>query len=581
MKNDRFVVSALVDFPDDCGNIVFTRALVENLIERLQSVGATRVYWNFYQAGMWEFFGAGSEATRETLRNLGEPVAVGARAARERGMEFWATIKPYETGASHSNPRNSPKMLEYPGLPGIGGDYTVDPWVLNHPQMRLKIRSADLPQGLETVPIRRIQLRQKNMAPVRIKPENIQIWTSDDNVGYRRKDVSFNVSESVETCPRKVVEIQGGAVTGKGESVRALDLTGLDLFDPFIAVTTDFDDDSGTFANTALEMVRAYGPEEREFPVVVASHKAIWRPERDLRTDDLEYDCGIGDVVVCLDVANSRNVTPGWSGAGPATRDGVIAIVKGRNEFVPGSLCEAYREVRDYWLDWVGTCIASGVDGVDVRISNHRCWVNIPEIYGFNEPVAEEYERRYGIDPNTGPFDPELLGAVRGDFFDGFLRAAKTRLSAAGRKLSVHAEMESFRPDACQARWRTRPGNITFNWRNWLRSGLADEATLFARGWNVDRLLGDPLTREMLGEAAAAGVPAHMNNPVGHHVEEMSDADKLEYSCRHGGLGGYCFYETASMYDRDEPVSADGTLNFRSGLLESIRERVDSLGLGR
>ena len=152
MKNDRFVVSALVDFPDDCGNIVFTRALVENLIERLQSVGVTRVYWNFYQAGMWEFFGAGSEATRETLRNLGEPVAVGARAARERGMEFWATIKPYETGASHSNPGNSPQMLEYPGLPGIGGEYNVDPWVLNHPEMRLKIRSADLPQGLETVP---------------------------------------------------------------------------------------------------------------------------------------------------------------------------------------------------------------------------------------------------------------------------------------------------------------------------------------------------------------------------------------------------------------------------------------------
>ena len=578
MKNDRFVVSALVDFPDDCGNIVFTQTLVENLMERLQSVGVTRVYWNFYQAGMWDFFGAGSEATRETLGNFGEPVAVGARAARERGLEFWATIKPYETGASHSNPGNSPKMLEYPGLPGIGGEYTVDPWVLHHPEMRLKIRSADLPRGLEKVPIRRIQLRQKDMAPVRIKPENIEIWTSGDNVGYRRKEVSFDVSESVETCPREVVEIQGGPVTGKGESVRALDLTGLDLFDPFIAVTTNLDDDGGTFSNTALEMVRAFGPEDREFPVVVASHKAIWRPERDLRTDDLEYDCGIGDVVACLDVANSRNVTPGWFGTG-STRDGVIAVGRGRNEYVSGALCEAYPEVRDYWLDWVGACIAAGVDGVDVRISNHSSWVNVQEIYGFNKPVAEEYERRYGSDPDTGYFDPELLGAVRGEFFDRFLRAAKARLSAAGKKLSVHTEMEGFRPDSCQARWRSMP-NIIFNWRNWLRSGLADEATLFGRAWNVDRLLEDPLTQEMLGEAAAAGVPVHMNNPVGHHAEEMSDPEKLEYSYNKGGLGGYCFYETAAMYDGAEPVSADGTLNFRPGLLESIRETVDSLGLG-
>ena len=82
MKNDRFVVSALVDFPDDCGNIVFTRSLVENLIERLQSVGITRVYWNFYQAGMWEFFGAGSEATRETLGNLGALGRGGPRRPR-------------------------------------------------------------------------------------------------------------------------------------------------------------------------------------------------------------------------------------------------------------------------------------------------------------------------------------------------------------------------------------------------------------------------------------------------------------------------------------------------------------------
>ena len=125
MSNERFVVSALVDFADDCGNIVFTPTLIENLVERLQWMGATRVYWNFYQPGMWKFFGVGREAPRETIKNLGEPVAVGARAAHKRGMEFYATIKPYETGASHANPRHSPRMLENPGLPGIGGDYTL------------------------------------------------------------------------------------------------------------------------------------------------------------------------------------------------------------------------------------------------------------------------------------------------------------------------------------------------------------------------------------------------------------------------------------------------------------------------
>ena len=578
MTKNGFVVSALVDFPDDYGNIVFTPELVDNLIDRLQWMGATRVYWNFYQEGIASFFALRNPSARETLRNLGQPVAAGCRAAHERGMEFFATIKPFETGPSSTQPATSPEALESPGLPGIGGVYIVDSWAREHPELRVKGRPADVPSGLEGVPIRRIQLRQKDMEPVRIRPENLEIWTSDDNQGYQKRDVSFSVSESVQTCPRDVIEMNGDPVTKKGESVRALDLTGLDLLAPFIAVTTNLDDDQGTFANTGLEMVRAFGPDDEPVPIVVASHKAVWRPERDLRTDDLQYDNGVGDVVITLDVANSRPVSPGWSGQGPPTSDGVIALARGRNAYLSGAMCEAYPEVRDYWLGWVGQCIAAGVDGVDVRISNHSSWTNTPEMYGFNEPVVEEYERRYGVNPDTQPYELDAVGAIRGDFFDGFLRDAKRRLSAAGKKLSVHAEMESFRPDACQSRWRTRPGNITFNWRNWLRSGLADEATIFGRGWNPDRILGDPLTGEMLEEAGAAGVPVHLSKQVGHG-QEMSNPDKLEYAYKDGRLAGFCFYETASMYDRDERVGSDGKLRFQPGLLEGIRERVQSLGI--
>jgi hypothetical protein len=577
VSSDPFIVSALVDFPDDCRRIAFTPGLVDNLIERLEWMGARRVYWNFYQEEIAEFFMLQNPFARQTKENLGDPLAAGCRAAHKRGMEFYATIKPYETGLSATQPAAGPEALANPGLPSIGGVHIVDSWVMARPELRIKGRSAEIPDGLESVPIRRIQLRQKDMEQVRIRPENIEIWTSRDNAGYKKIDVSFDVRESVEICPRDVVDMDGGAMTKKGESVRALDLTGLDLLDPFIAITTNFDDGRGTFVNTALEMVRAFGPENETVPIVVASHSAVWRPGRDLRTDDLQYDNGVGDIAIRLDVANSRPVSADWGGGAP-TSDGVIALARGRNEYLSGAMCEAYPEVREHWLDWVGQCIAAGVDGVDVRISNHSSWSNTPSMYGFNEPVAEEYERRYGTNPDTEYYDPELLGGLRGEFFDLFLRAAKTRLSAAGKRLSVHAEMESFRPDACQSRWRTRPGNIDFNWRGWLRSGLADEATLLARGWNVDRILDDALVQEMLREAADAGVPAHLSKQVGHN-EEMPDQDKLEYAYRHGGLAGYCLYETAAMYDRDQPVSPDGTLSFQPGLLESVRRRVESLGL--
>ncbi len=568
MSKDNFTVSALVDFADDYIDIAFTPALVDDLIDRLQWIGVTRIYWNFYQRGVVEYLSTGTRGA-ETHANLGEPIAAGARSAHERGMEFFATIKPYETGATHANPASSPRILAHPGLPGIGGVYIVDDWVAARPEMRVKARAADLPVGIEDVPVRRIQLRQKDMAPVRIRREHIEIWTSDDNVGYTKKDVPFELGESVSTCSQDVRNMQGDPVTSQGDWIRVLDLTGLDLRDPFIAVTTSFDDDEGTFANTAFEMVRAYGPGGRRLPVVVASHRAVWRPQRDFRTGDLEYDGGIGDEVVRLDVDNSRPVSSGT--------DGVIAFSRGRNEYLSGSVCEAYPEVREYWLDWVGQCIAAGVDGVDVRISCHSSWTDNPEVYGFNEPVAEEYERRYGTDPDAGPYDPELLGKLRGEFFDRFLWASKRRLSAAGKKLSVHVEMESFRPDACQGRTRSRPGNIEFDWRGWLSSGLADEATLFGRVWDPDVTLEDDLVLEMLDAAGAAGVPVHLSRQVGHGA--MSEPEKLEYAYRSGRLAGYCFYETASMYDRNNPLDRRRRLRFKPGLLEGIRERAIALGL--
>ena len=580
MDKNAFVISALVDFPDDCGGIAFTPELVEQLIDRLQWMGARRVYWNHYSEEAWTRFNesrlaAGSTATQETLDNLGDPMLVGRRRAHERGMEFYATVKPYETGGSRASPAGSAETEYNPGLPCIGGMHaSVQSWVMRRPEMRVRARTADLPGDLSATPITRIQLRQRDMAPIRIGPENLQVWTSADNNGYQQREVSFQVREGVDTCPRDVIDLHGEQVTSEGAQVRVLDITGLNLLDPFIAITTDFDDE-GSFHNTTAEMVRAFGPDGAPVPIVVASQKAVWRPERDFRTGDLQFDGGIGDIAICLDVSNQSATFSGWQGSGSGTRDGVIALARGRNEHVSGSLCEAYPEVQEHWLDQVGECIAAGVDGVDVRISCHSCWTNTPDIYGFNEPVTAEYQRRYGVNPDVEPYDPELLGALRGEFFDRYLRSAKSRLSAAGKPMQLHFESESFRSDTNQGRWRTRPGNITFNWRGWLRSGLADEGTLFGRGWTPPRILDDAVAQDMIGEANAAGVPMHMNKQVSANGKEQ--ADWLELSYRNGGFSGYTFYETASMFENI--LGPDGMLQFRPGLIEAIRERVESLGL--
>ena len=581
MNERPFLLSTLVDFPDDCQRIEFTEDLVAQLIDRLHWMGVRRVYWNYYNAGHWEWFLAYGPlgGVTKTLENLGDPMRVGRRLAHERGMEFYAVIKPYENGVSHAKPKAVLTSEGVTGLPGIGGSYHVDPWVLARPEMRVKARQADLPHGLNKLPVTRIQLRQKDMTPLRIRPENVEIWTSADNNGYSKRELEFDVNEGVETCSRDVIDIDGNPVSSRGEEVRVLNITGLNLLDPFIAVTTNFEDRAGTFSNTAVEMVRAFGPDDQHLPILVASHKAIWRPQRDLRSGDLEYDTGLGGAVVRLDVSNAAAEFDNVLTHAADAPDGVIAFAKGRNTYVSGSLCEGEPEVQAYWMEWVSDCIAAGVDGVDVRISCHSSWTDSPQIYGFNPPVAAEYERRYGVNPDVAPYDPALLGDVRGDLYDQFLRAAKTRLAAAGLPMHHHIEVESFRPDASPSRTRSRPGNITFHWRRWLQSGLTDEATLFGRAWPPKRLLSDAFVQDVLNEVTANNVPAHLSLPVNVSGGDGSRlADQIEYTYRSGRLDGYTIYETAALYDRHH-TGADGRLHFLPGLTEAVRERAGEIGL--
>ena len=581
MNERPFLLSALVDFPDDCQRFEFTEDLLTQLIDRLQWMGVRRVYWNYYHDGHWEWFKhyEPEGGVSRTLDNLGDPMRAGRRLAHERGLEFFAVIKPYENGVSHAKPKAVLTEEGVTGLPGIGGYYHVEPWVLERPELRVRARQGDLPRGLDETPVTRIQLRQKDMSPLRIRPQDLEIWTSDDNNGYRRREVAFNVTEGVDRCPRDVVDIDGEPVTGKGEEVRVLEITGLNLPDPFIAVTTGFEDGGGTFTNTAVEMVRAFGPDDRPLPIVVASHKAIWRPQRDFRSGDLEYDTGLGSAVVRLDVSNSAAEFKNILTYADDVPDGVIAFAKGRNRYLAGSLCEGYPEVGAYWMDWVSDCIAAGVDGMDVRISCHSSWTDSPDIYGFNPPVAAEYERRYGVNPDVEPYDPVLLGDVRGDLYDRFLRTAKTRLAAAELPLHHHIEIESFRPDASPSRVRSRPGNITFHWRRWLRTGLTDETTLFGRAWPPERLLSDAFVQDVLDEVAATSVPAHLSLPVRVSGADGGRlADQIEYTYRSGRLDGYTIYETAALYDRHR-TGSDGRLNFLPGLTEAVRERAEELGL--
>lgn len=580
MNNRNFLVSALVDFPDDCTSIEFNQEILADMIHKLHWMGANRIYWNFYQQGMWEVFSENNQFRSNSLSNLGDPIDLGVKLAHDLGMDFFATIKPYEAGCSHTIPLSTNDETKPTILPGIAGNYLVDSWVKNRPELRVQCREADLSPTSIDSSIGRIQLRQKDESSVRINDNNIEIWTSQNNNAYQKIDVEFTIKHSNRISDQNVFDMDGNLVTQIDAPYSVIDIYGLNLKAPFIAVTTDFEDGNGTFSNTAFEMVKVFDLNDNPLPIIVGSHKALWRPQRNFRTGDLEYDNGLGNEIVHLDVSNKTPITGSSSSlqdqqtADTLNMDGVIAFTTRRQPFLSGSLCEGYPEVREYWKSWVEKCVSSKVDGVDVRISNHSGWTNTPEIYGFNEPIAQEYKNLYGVNPNTSCFDPKKIGNIRGLVFDQFLMDIKKFLTKNGKILSVNLETESFRSDACQSRRRTRPGNIIFNWQKWINSGIADEATLLCRGWDVDKTLNDEVTGDMLKHANNMNVPVHLSKQVGHGA---SEPEKLQASYNDKRLSGYCYYETATMVDTHKPISENGLLNFKPGLLESIKNQINLL----
>lgn len=97
--------------------------------------------------------------------------------------------------------------------------------------------------------------------------------------------------------------------------------------------------------------------------------------------------------------------------------------------------------------------------------------------FGFNEPIVQEFKRRYGVDIRTQSFDVAAWRKLRGEYFTQFLRELSTALHASGKKLGV--TVDPRRPEFAQP-WLGLPkmsnaGSLEMDWRVWLSEGIVDE----------------------------------------------------------------------------------------------------------
>ncbi len=575
-RSADFLLASYVDFRGDVEFGVYTVPLLDEMMARYHDMGVRRVYWWYdgdinpqsdWYNGLINLTAYGPE----TLEHIGDPVTAAAASAHRHGVELYGILYPYSLGASNTCPEGSPEA-QTRKVSRVGGRLQiVSQFIERYPHLRVQRRPMDLPDNLANLPVHKICLTNKDNAPTRIKKKNLQIWTSANNYRYQRREVEFTLRQSVERAPCSVYDRYGQQLTATGDPVRVLTLEGMDLADPFVLITTDFKDDRGSFCNTAQEMVAVYGPGGQLLPVEVATRRAIMPFPRDYHEYGLEFDCGIGLSQVTLDMDNralpSAEGVASWRNA-PC--EGVIAFAKGRNEYVPADPCEAYPQVQQLWTGWVQRMLDAGVDGIDIRLGSHGIGTSKAYEYGFNEPIVEEYQKRFGADLLADDADLALLAKIRAGFFTSFVRQTSQRVRRAGKKLQMHLGGEGYplRPDPARMQPFWQPANIYFDYKRWLAEGLLDGMTLRADP-------EEPFVADVLQLAKQSDIPVYVNRylsaePIDAYLAEM------ESLFNDSGCAGLTIYEHQNLAravpDGSRMVPFEDTI-------EAIQDKAKQLGL--
>jgi len=565
--SDPFVLEAFVDFPDDAlkAKQPITPEHLDAMMAALKARGVRRVGWGYYGDGHGGWFiptfhveeavDAQGEWWNhaETYQRLGNPLKSATEAAHRHGIELYAYFKPYETGCSVLLPEGSPEAQRWGRLGHIGGRMTwMDRFVVDHSNLRIKRKTGDLPADVMTRPICGLRLMKKDDSPTRLTKEHLQIWTSKLNYQYERLNVDLQVRETVESCPRNICdldsrisayfleddlgaasaqnirELDGRPVARKDDRVRMLTLSGFEITDPYLVVTTDFTDGPGDFENTGTDMLVALDTDGNEIPGVFATGGTIWNADRgDFRSYGLNFDYGFGRHRLRLD----EPAKVAWQGTG------MIGYARGRNAYLPGALCEMEPAVRDYWFACIREMLDAGVDGIDFREENHSMHTDYPEEYGYNDVVLAECARR-GTDD---------IAKVRGDAYTDFLREAKAMISAAGRKMRYNLQIDWYRADPPGSRRLAYPGNMEFQWRRWIDEGLLDEAILRFFHYPFDCLYDDEIAREMIERCRAKGLPMTVNR----YIQRSTLHEEYRRIREDGRFAGFILYETWAFVDFD------------------------------
>ena len=144
----------------------------------------------------------------------------------------------------------------------------------------------------------------------------------------------------------------------------------------------------------------------------------------------------------------------------------------------------AYPEMRSKFIQrMVGEVTQRGYDGVQLYTYFENFGTRFQGEFGFNDPIVNEYKRRYGVDIRAGEPDLKLWSDLRGEYVTTLLADLHKSLNSQKRKLAVC--LSANNPDTMQE-WPLETGRVnmalTMDWRKWTRDTLVDEISIMGGG---------------------------------------------------------------------------------------------------
>ncbi|MEW6097551.1 MAG: family 10 glycosylhydrolase [bacterium] len=166
-----------------------------------------------------------------------------------------------------------------------------------------------------------------------------------------------------------------------------------------------------------------------------------------------------------------------------------LFVSRDGKECFKGVLCYTYPQVRQHRLMQIKELSNYDIAGIYLCTRSHAAhseYSTAPDKFGYNQPIVEEYEKRYGINILKEDFDKELWYELQGEYFTLFLQQVKKELKKKNMALCVGINHR----DDLSIPGASPMAKIKFNWRQWIKKGIIDEL-IFGVGQDIWEWLGE------------------------------------------------------------------------------------------